>query len=144
MTTDAASEQTLDISPHRASFEPPDIIRVFWDGPASAEAINDLYTWSESLFPDGRRYFVIADMTRIDPVDAAARKGAASDPRARRMAGLAIIGASFQLRVVMGMFMKALELFYGDEICRMEFFDLEAEALAWVDAERARRATTSG
>jgi hypothetical protein len=67
-----------------------------------------------------------------------------ADPRARRVAGFAVIGARFHIRVLIGMFMKALGFFYGERMVPMGFFAREDEALAWVQAERARRAATSG
>ncbi|MDI1483810.1 STAS/SEC14 domain-containing protein [Polyangium sp. y55x31] len=142
--SDDERARILDIGTHRARFDPPDIIRVWWNGPSGVSEIDTLYTWSAERLPDGTPYFVVADMTGLVEVGPAARKAAAGDPRAHRVAGIAIIGANFHMRVLMGMISKALRLFYGQRRFQMEFFEREDEALAWVAAERARRAATSG
>ncbi|MDI3291426.1 STAS/SEC14 domain-containing protein [Polyangium sp. 15x6] len=143
MTEDERA-RTLEFGTHRARFDPPDIVRVWWIGPSIIGQIDTLYTWTATMIPDGSTYFVIADMSRLEEVGPAARKAAAGDARARRIAGLAIIGASFHMRVLMGMFLKALRVFYGQKMFQMKYFEREEDALVWVAAERARRAATSG
>ncbi|MDI1433641.1 MULTISPECIES: STAS/SEC14 domain-containing protein [Polyangium] len=141
--TDDERGCTLVFGPHHARLYPPDVVRVFWSGTMTAEDIETLYTWTDEILPARVRHFVIADMSRLQTMTAAARKSAATDPRAQRVAGFAVLGANFHMRVLMGMFVKALGLFYRGWTFRMEFFERDADALAWFDAERAERAPTS-
>ncbi|MDI1450985.1 STAS/SEC14 domain-containing protein [Polyangium sp. 6x1] len=134
--TNIAQGQTLEIGPHRARFEPPDVIRVRWQGSMNADVFDTLFQWSDELL-GGARHFVISDMTHLDTVSPSARKAAATDPRSPRIAGIAIVGASAHMRALMGLFLKALELMYGEGTFRRAFFDSEDEALAWVNAQRA-------
>jgi len=135
---DVERTRSLEIGPLRAHFEPPDLVYVRWDGSPTLEAFDALYTQVERWMPDGRRYFVIADTARFETPAARVRKVVARDPRTRRIAGVALLGASFQMRVVMGLFLKALAFFNGEHSFQAMFGADDGEARAWVEAARAR------
>ena len=137
MLPDSERGTILEIEPHHARFHPPDLITVRWVDSMSAEAIDSIFQWSDAQVGADTRYFVIADMSRLETVSPAVRKAAAADPRSPRIAGIAVVGASAHMRAVMGMFMKALSLFYGERF-RMAFFDTEDEAFTWVQIQRVQ------
>lgn len=129
----------VSIGRHRVVFAPPDVMRVWWVGEATLADIRALFELSDRWIDRDLPYFVLADQSRMTNADQDARRAAASDPRTSRMAGLAIIGASFQLRVLMTMMNKALAVLSRGTSGPMVFVANEEEAFAWFDAERKRR-----
>jgi len=81
-------------------------------------------------------YFVVADVSRLKPLEASVRKMAAQDPRSKRIAGLALMGATFHMRVLIAMMAKAMSIFHGRPHGKFNAFDTEQEAFAWIAKER--------
>jgi hypothetical protein len=79
-----------------------------------------------------------ADVSKLHTVEAEVRKIAVTDPRNRNVACIAWVGATFHARVIMSMLMRAIEYFGPNRGGKHRFFDTDAEALAWIAAERVR------
>jgi hypothetical protein len=129
---------------HSLRFEEPDLVVFTFVGDITAaevrESLEDL-----KGFAAGRPYVLeLADMTRAGTMPAEVRKQAAETLKGMPFRGVALFGASFQLRVFANLFINAVNLFTRQDNPGA-FFKTEIEARAWLDerrrlvaAERAR------
>lgn len=137
MAEQDGGEAEVWIGTHRLRFTPPDTIRLWWKGTACRHDFLRILEWSTVQLV-GRPYFVIADLSQLTNIEADARELAARDTRMHDIMRVAMLGASFHIRVVVSMITRAMELFYKEQRGKMRFFDNEADALAWLKAERTR------
>lgn len=121
-------------------FEEPDILVSRGEGESDANAIRTFNRLAEELARKHGRLYLIADMS----------KSAAMGPEARKAAGeftagaspfqaMVIFGASFAMRTVVNMMMRAAHLL-GRTESTLYFVANEADARAWIDAQRAKAA----
>jgi hypothetical protein len=132
-----SSSQVIHFGRHKASFQPPDIVRVWWVGEASADEARAFLDQCEQWCGE-RRYFLIADQTQLTQITAEARKVAAGDPRAVRVAGIAVLGAGYHIRVISALIATARRLMANGNTGGTEFFSTDAQALTWIATERKR------
>lgn len=125
------------VGAHRALFLPPDIIRVWWCGVSRQPELNDLFDFAERSV-GARRFFVIADFSLATQIEPAARKAASLDPRTKQIAGLAMLGTTFHVRILMTMMQKALEIVSKIPPGLIRFCNSENEAFTWIENERKR------
>jgi len=111
-------------------------VRVVWNGISSGEHVHRMFEFVDRHLPDGKPYYIIADQSRLTFVDASGRKVASTDPRGKRIAGVALFGASFQVRVVMAMVMKGMKLLLRKDEKTMYLAKNEADAVAWLEELR--------
>lgn len=137
MAEQDGGEAEVLIGTHRLCFTPPDTVRLWWKGSASRDDFVRILEWS-TLQMEGRPYFVIADLSQLTNINPDTREFAAKDTRMHAIMRVAMLGASFHIRVVVSMVTRAMELFYEEQRGKMRFFDNEADALAWLKAERTR------
>ncbi len=130
-------ERDYFVGSHRLRFIPPDTVRVWWMGTATGDDFARIIEWSV-LQMENRPYFVIADLSQLTTISTDARELSARDTRMHAILRVAMLGASFHIRVVVSMVTRAMELFYKEQRGKMRFFDNEADALAWLKAERTR------
>ena len=90
------------------------------------------------------QHFVLADFSRLATVESEARRHATMDLRVKRVVGIAMIGATFQLRVLMSMIVRAAEILHKESRSKIRFFDTEGEAFDWITQERERLALVRG
>jgi len=137
-TKAARCEEERSIGAHRLQLKPPDLARVQWNGSISGDEMREVldvtHTW---LGPKGS-VFAVANLAKLGEIPIEVRRVVASHPRAKRIAAIAFINATFQLRVLLTMMQKAVDLLHPTRGTRVGFFDDEASALAWLDGERER------
>lgn len=131
------AEREFQVGEHRLRFIPPDTIRLWWKGRCSRTDFEGILEWSTRQ-TGGRPYFVIADLSQLAMIDSDAREFAAKDTREHAIQRVAMLGASFHIRVVVSMVTRAMILFHHEQRGKMRFFDNEAEAQAWLKQERTR------
>ncbi len=76
-------------------------------------------------------YWLLADVRKMGPIGAAARRLAAQNPRSYVFQGAAIVGASVVNRAVVTLIARAMVLM-GRSHIDIRFFPSEAEARAWL------------
>lgn len=135
--TQGAPQPDFYVNDHRLRFIPPDIMRVWWNGKCSREEFNRIFEYGERCM-GVRRHFVLADVSQLTTVDPKARRQASTDVRVKRVVGIAMIGTTFHLRVIMSMITRAVEILHNDSRGKMRFFDTEREAFDWITQERER------
>ena len=84
-----------------------------------------------------RHVLILVDVTHAHSMSAAARAAAPDEMRAVRLDAVAIVGASFPMRVIMTITTKGVQLLTGQKYA-LSFFDNEADARAWLNQQRRR------
>ncbi len=135
--TQGALQADFYVNDHRLRFIPPDIMRVWWNGPCSRDEFDRIFEYTEQCMGQ-RRHFVLADLSQLATVDHEARKHASMDVRVKRVAGIAMLGTTFHIRVLMTMIVRAAEIIHNDSRGKLRFFDTTREAMDWIKQERER------
>ncbi|WP_437733570.1 STAS/SEC14 domain-containing protein [Sorangium sp. So ce1335] len=115
--------------------EPDGILHVTVDGELSEEIARSIAAASRRIAESGREVLVLTDVSRIKAIPHDVRKLMASGTLAARHDAVAIVGASFTLRVVAMLSARSLSLLTSRSY-PFEFFATEAEAHAWLLAQR--------
>ena len=131
-----AAELDFEIGGHQFRFLPPDIFLIRWRGPGTTNDFEQLFTYVDRLVPS-KAIFVVADVSDLGTIDRAVRKMVSTDPRMQCVRGLALLGASFHIRVLLGMMSKAMNFFHSHPRAKVFTSESEGEALAWIAKERA-------
>jgi len=122
---------------HTVSWEEPGIAVIKyrgWVSEAEMRAMADLEDQSEH---GGKLQLTLCYLDEFDGMNSAARKAAAERPRPAEKYFNAFIGASFAMRVFVGMWSKATNFLQGEKNV-VAFFDDHASARAWLLEQRAR------
>ncbi|CAN90848.1 hypothetical protein predicted by Glimmer/Critica [Sorangium cellulosum So ce56] len=135
-----------DLGPKDASpdvrDEPDGILRVEVHGEVTEDRARAVLGAIQRVSESGRDVLVLADARHMGPVSAQARKAVTEEMRGARVDAVAIIGASFSMRVIMALLAKGVHMLTGQPYPQ-QFFDTEGEAHAWLltrrDALRAGR-----
>lgn len=131
------SEPYHYVNRHRLRFVPPDVMRIWWDGASTLEDFKGILEYGERRM-GARKHFVIADFSQATTIEPEARKQAAKDSRVQRIAGTAVIGTTFHVRVILSLIVKAVELIQPGKQGPMRFFETDREAYEWIAQERER------
>ncbi|WP_437611016.1 STAS/SEC14 domain-containing protein [Sorangium sp. So ce834] len=122
--------------------EPDGILRVAVHGDLTDDRARAVIGVLRRAAHDGRDVLVLADVRHTGSIPASARRISAEEMRTARIDAVAIVGASFPLRVVVTLLAKGVHILTG-QLYPQQFFDTEGEARAWLlaqrDALRARR-----
>lgn len=124
--------------------EPPDAYFVAFVGDISEDVL--LSKMRElRVYTEGKPYVLaINDLTKMRSITAAARNLAVEEGKHLPLRGTAIVGASFQLRVLATLANKALSLLSKKGDYETRFFDTEAEARAWINERRRALSKENG
>lgn len=125
------------IGQHRIRFEAPDIIFVQTNGTLHPEECDSFFQLVYGLFPD-RPFYLLRDARNggTHGAEARSRLVALADPT--RIAGIAIYGASFSLRVFVTMLHKTVRVL-KHAMPDVAFVETEPEARAWIDAQHRQK-----
>ncbi|WP_437999299.1 STAS/SEC14 domain-containing protein [Sorangium sp. So ce185] len=115
--------------------EPDGILHVTIDGEFREERLRAIFGVFRRVAESGREVLVLADMRQAGLLTAPARKATTEEVRSTRVDAVAILGASFSLRVVLGLLAKGVQMLTGRPYPQ-QFFDTEGEARAWLLAQR--------
>jgi hypothetical protein len=118
---------------HRARFEPPDTMFLYFDGPVEVQHFEEIYAKSMQLIGDRRIYFVRDGHDgKLDPKT---RSAIIKTMDPGRVAAVISYGSSFQSRVILTMLVKAMRRF-RQAAPMIVFVESEAEARAWISSHR--------
>lgn len=84
------------------------------------------------------RAYVLADITRMEGLEADARRDMSAWNATHRVTAAAVFGGGFAVRTIVTLALKAIKLRDPDQL-ELVFTREEPEARAWLLAERARR-----
>lgn len=133
----AVTIEEVPLGSHRIDLIGPDLVIARWIGDVGVQDILDLVRLVKARPHGGSGVFVIFDLRRGGHIGPEARKVSSSDTIFQSVREVVTFGASFHIRVIVTMLMKAVQLRRGGERTkRMTFVDTEAEALALVDEAR--------
>ncbi|WP_044988292.1 STAS/SEC14 domain-containing protein [Sorangium cellulosum] len=118
--------------------EPNGILYVSPEGELSEEMARSIAAASRRIKESGREVLALADVSRIKAVPHDVRKLMASGALGARHDAVAVVGASFALRVLAMLTARSMNLLTSRSY-PIEFFATEAEACAWLLAQRERR-----
>lgn len=132
----------IHVGAHEFEFVPPDKLRFTLRG---ALADDDAATYLDFIYAHaakgmGRLYvsYDLAEMTRID---GQARQRVAKVLRPYPFAGIAIVGASFSTRMLVGMIIRAAKIIKPEFVdFPHKFMGSMAEADTWFDELRNKKA----
>ncbi|WP_437815976.1 STAS/SEC14 domain-containing protein [Sorangium sp. So ce1078] len=115
--------------------EPDGILHITVDGDLSEEIVRSVAAASRRVAESGREVLVLTDVSRMKAIPHNVRKLMASGTLEARHDAVAIVGASFSVRVVAMLTARSLSLL-GLRSYPVELFATEAEARAWLLARR--------
>ncbi|KYF99564.1 hypothetical protein BE20_30885 [Sorangium cellulosum] len=90
--------------------EPDGILHVTIDGEFREERLRVIFGVFRRVAESGREVLVLADMRQAGLLTAPARKATTEEVRSTRVDAVAILGASFSLRVVLGLLAKGVQM----------------------------------
>ncbi|WP_437809169.1 STAS/SEC14 domain-containing protein [Sorangium sp. So ce1078] len=122
--------------------DPDGFLYTVVEGDLSDDMAREIAAACKRLSDSGREVLVLSDTRRVGTILPSARKVMASEMRAVRFDAIALFGASFAVRVISTLAAKSVQIL-TQQSYPVQFFDTEAEARAWLgaqrDALRARR-----
>jgi len=119
------------------SAEGPDILRWSLVGDLHVADIERLFA-EQLAFSQGKSaIYILVDMTRLETVSPEARRAAARGPelhgKVMPVKAIAIIGGSFQLRILSKMANTASALLHRTNPMPIDFFDTPQQARDWIE-----------
>ncbi|MDI1431081.1 STAS/SEC14 domain-containing protein [Polyangium sorediatum] len=136
-TDDDASERR-SIGPHLVWIEPPDVLHTRIDGDITREHVKELLD-ALGTFPRAERIYILRDARGGGMPTREAREALIKGLPLDRLAAVVSYGASFQARTLLTMLDHAMRVLRPGKT-RFVFFETEAEARAFLEADRTRRA----
>jgi len=127
----------LRVGVHAFRFEPPDLFISDIRGDASTDEINEVTDELERFARRGTgKIFLVSHLSNLGVMTAEGRR--AMMRVVPLLAGAVYIGASVRVRVTFSLVRKAAVLLHRIPDFPMIFMNSEAEARAWVEAQRLR------
>lgn len=123
--------EPIHFGKHTLTFEEPGIAVHFYRGPITVEDMRILVDLPDMEEHEGKFQLGLYDMHEFGGLDATARKMGAERPRPAGVYYSAYVGASFKMRVVVSLFMRASNLLQGAKNV-VAFFDDHESAKAWL------------
>ncbi|WP_437571519.1 STAS/SEC14 domain-containing protein [Sorangium sp. So ce542] len=139
-----------DLGPRDASpdvHEAPDgLLRLNMRGELTEDRARAIFTVLRRVAESGRDVLVLADAHHMGIIPPLARKVLTEEVRSARIDAVALVGASFSVRVIVALLAKGIHTITGRPYPQ-QFFATEDEARAWLFAQRdalraARRQVT--
>ncbi|WP_437531865.1 STAS/SEC14 domain-containing protein [Sorangium sp. So ce726] len=115
--------------------DPDGIVRVAIHGEVTEDRVRAVLGAIQRVAESGRDVLVLADVRHMGPVSAPVRKAVTEEMRGARIDAVAIIGASFSMRVIVALLAKGVQMLTGQPYPQ-QFFDTEGEAHTWLLARR--------
>lgn len=127
----------IRIGPHAFWTEGTDVAHLAWRGDVLPEHILELNRNLVAMPGKDDGIFLVQRLHSLGTFKAEARKTVTTDPNATCVREIVMIGATFHVRVLMGMINKAMAVFRKHR-APMVFVDSEGEAAAHVASVRQR------
>jgi hypothetical protein len=121
-------------------FEPPDLLVEVITDELTDDELREFMMLGAEWLRGKRDVFIIADISGLSTLSPANRKVVREMDWGADITGIAMIGASFHMRVVAQLIVKAIQLLQRRSY-ELHFFDAEADAHAWVAELRRKNAS---
>lgn len=115
-----------------------DTVIIRCDGAMSHDEAVAIHTLLAEVLAREGRCFALADLSRMTSIAPTARRYSMEWSKAHRVDAVAMIGASFPLRVLTTVTLEAVRLLRRRAI-DLKFVDDESAGRAWIATQRARR-----
>lgn len=132
------TEELWQVGAHQAQLESPDVFLLRAVGDVSEEETMQLIALAQPRGAGEGPHFWLVDATHIGHLTPQARRRAGSWPVPPWHWGTAVFGVSFAQRLLASMLWGAAKVLRRD-VEPVVLFAEEAEARAWIAAERERR-----
>ncbi|MDC3961199.1 hypothetical protein [Polyangium jinanense] len=127
----------IQFGKHTLTFEEPGIAVHIYRGPITVDDMRILVALPDMDEHEGKFQLALFDMQAFGGLDSTARKMGAERPRPAGTYYSAYVGATFKMRVVVALFMRAANLLQGQKNVSAFFEDHES-AKAWLIACREK------
>lgn len=127
----------IAIDQHRVWIEEPFTLVCQLDGDVTGDNLRQMRDQLDFIGGGRGPVIVMQNLSKATSFSAAARKGILDDKRTVRVVAVICIAASFQMRVIMTMIVKAMKLI-DTPVPSMLFADNETKAREILAQERAR------
>ncbi len=120
-----------------ATTEEPDLVIGHYVGLVDVDDIRRLADVQRNFCKGKPNVLLIADVHRMDRITPNARRVAAEPvDKTTRVVGLAVVGASFHIRVIGTMLFRGAHLLDPTRVFPVRFFESQPEARVWFDELR--------
>ena len=133
----AIEHDIVRIGRHRLWIEEPYTLVIMADGDMNVDDARSMALLASKIGQGNGPIIILQDMTKAGGFPASARELVIREPQAQRLAAVISYGASFHLRVILTMIVRAMGWIRRDML-RMSFAVNEAEARSVLETERER------
>ena len=116
-----------------------DIVFSVWDGPSTLAEVQALHAIYERVIAECGRAYSLIDLRRAQNPPPDARRWINDWSERYQLAAVACFGASFTVRTVATLLVRAIRLVRGPVGGTMDFFETEAQARAFLASQRTRQ-----
>lgn len=132
-------ETPLALGPHRAR-QVDDVVEVVFAGPVTLSEARVLHERLAQVYAEFGSCYLLADLLGLTAMGPDVRRYMGEWNKTHRLSGVALHGASFAMRTVASLTVKAIRLL-GSHPIEVVFLRDEAEARRWISARRGAAAT---
>jgi len=129
--------ELVDVGENTMGWESPDILIGIWRGEMTPAGMTAGFDKLKEFSKGWPRAFALVDVSGLTAIPLATRRVANANVASVPFAATAVYGASFGIRTVFSLLVRAMSLVTSKPMT-LGFFATEAEARAWIDVERAR------
>ncbi|WP_437725475.1 STAS/SEC14 domain-containing protein [Sorangium sp. So ce861] len=115
--------------------EPDGVLRLTIRGELTEDRARAVFTVIRRVAESGRHVLVLADARHMGIIPPLARKVLTEEVRSARVDAVALVGASFSVRVIVALLAKGIHMITKRPYPQ-QFFATEEEARAWLFAQR--------
>lgn len=115
-----------------------DVVKCKLQGDFAVQHARELFVLLEQVQADQSSFVILADISEMGTIDAAARRWMALESRRFACRATAMYGASLTARTVITLLLRSLALFQPT-LMPMYFAKTEPEARLWLDRQRPRQ-----
>ena len=112
-----------------------DVLQCMLQGDFTAQHARELFVLLEQVQADEGSFVILADISQMGTIDAAARRWMALESRRFACRATAMYGASLPARTVITLLLRSLALF-RPTLMPLHFAKTEQEARLWLEAQR--------
>jgi len=127
---------------HGVAFEPPDVMVSFPTGILTRDDARIVWEFAAEACANTARFYWLSNISNLERY-APGDQGIAVRNVMTKLVGLAVIGGNFQQRTTVSVIFRAARLLGATrKDAKLEFFDDNDAARAWVDSLREKHAET--
>ncbi len=130
-------KELVQVGKNTMGWESPDILIGVWVGVMTPEDMTAGFDKLKAFSKDWKRAFALVDVSKLESIPLATRRVANDNTKDVPFASTAVYGASFGVRTVFSLLVRAMSLVTMKPMT-LAFFATEAEARVWIDSERKR------